>query len=94
MPRNRSMSANDLKNSSETNWERIDQMTDSEIDTSDIPPLDDAFFENAELRLPKGKVPVVMSVDADVFQWFQSQGAEYQNLINAALRIYADEHKS
>jgi uncharacterized protein (DUF4415 family) len=88
------MSANDLKNSSETNWERIDQMTDSEIDTSDIPPLDHAFFDNAELRLPKGKVPVMMSVDADVLQWFQSQGAEYQNLINAALRIYADEHKS
>ena len=52
---------------SETNWERIDQMADEEIDTSDIPPLDDAFFANAELRLPKGKVPVVMSVDADVF---------------------------
>lgn len=53
---------------SETNWERIDQMTDAEIDTSDIPPLDDAFFANAKLRLPKGKVPVVMSVDADVFR--------------------------
>jgi uncharacterized protein (DUF4415 family) len=69
-------------------------MTDEEIDTSDIPPLDDGFFANAELRLPKGKVPVVMSVDADVFQWFKSQGAEYQNLINAALRIYAERHKS
>ncbi len=78
----------------DTNWERVDQMTDEEIDTSDIPPLDDAFFANAELRLPKGKVPVVMSMDADVFQWFKSQGAEYQNLINTALRIYADEHKS
>jgi uncharacterized protein (DUF4415 family) len=69
-------------------------MTDEEIDTSDIPPLDDAFFANAELRLPKSKVPVVMSLDADVFEWFKSQGAEYQNLINTALRIYADEHKS
>ncbi len=67
-------------------------MRDEEIDTSDIPPLDDAFFTNAELRLPKGKVPVVMSMDADVFQWFKSQGAEYQNLINKALRIYAEEH--
>jgi len=75
------------------NWERIDRMTDDEIDTSDIPPLDAAFFANAELRMPKGKVPVVMSVDADVFQWFKSQGAEYQNLINAALRSYADAHK-
>lgn len=59
------MNANDLKNPSETNWERIDQMADEEIDTSDIPPLDDAFFANAKLRLPKGKVPVVKSVDAD-----------------------------
>ena len=88
------MNANDSKNSSETNWERIDQLTDEEIDTSDIPPLDDKFFANAELRLRKGKVPVVMSLDADVFQWFKSQGAEYQNLMNTALRIYAEEHKT
>jgi uncharacterized protein (DUF4415 family) len=88
------MSVSDLDHTSETNWERVDQMTDGEIDTSDIPPLDDAFFARAELRLPRGKVPVVMSLDADVFQWFKSQGAEYQSLINTALRIYADEHKS
>jgi len=87
------MNANDLKNSSETNWERIDQMKDEEIDTSDIPLLDDAFFANANLRLPEGKVPVVLTVDAEIFQWFKSQGADYQQLINAALRIYAEEHK-
>ena len=87
------MSVSDLEHSSETNWERVDQMTDEEIDTSDIPPLDDGFFAQAELRLPKGKVPVMMSLDADVFQWFKSQGAEYQNLINTALRIYAEDHK-
>lgn len=27
-----------------TDWDRIDRMTDDEIDTSDIPPLDDEFF--------------------------------------------------
>jgi uncharacterized protein (DUF4415 family) len=69
-------------------------MTDEEIDTSDIPTLDDAFFANAKLRLPKGKVPVVMTLDADVFQWFKSQGADYQNLINAALRTYVEEQKT
>ena len=41
------MNANDSRSSSETNWERIDQLTEEEIDTSDIPPLDDAFFTNA-----------------------------------------------
>ena len=76
-----------------TNWERIDQMTDDEIDTSDIPPLDDAFFANAKLRLPEGKVPVIISVDADVYNWFKSQGSEYRNLIDTALRIYAEQHK-
>jgi uncharacterized protein (DUF4415 family) len=69
-------------------------MTDEEIDTSDIPPLDEAFFANAKLRLPKGKVPVVISVDADVIEWFKAQGGdEYQKLLNAALRIYAEAHK-
>jgi len=68
-------------------------MTDEEIDTSDIPPLDEAFFAAAKLRLPKGKVPLVISVDADVVEWFKAQGEEYQSLINAALRIYAEAHK-
>ena len=68
-------------------------MMDEEVDTSDIAPLDDAFFANAKLRLPEEKVPVVVTVDSDVFQWFKSQGSDYQSLINTALRIYAEEHK-
>jgi hypothetical protein len=47
------MSVRDLKKKSETDWDRIDRMTDDEIDTSDIPPLTDAFFENARKVLPR-----------------------------------------
>lgn len=47
---------NNLKKPSQTNWARIDQMTDEEIDTSDIPPLDDAFFTSARLRMPPNKI--------------------------------------
>lgn len=47
------MSVRDLKRKSETDWDRIDRMTDDEIDTSDIPPLTDAFFENAQKWLPR-----------------------------------------
>lgn len=60
------MSVSDSENSSRTNWERVDRMRDDDVDTSDTPPLDDQFFARAELRLPKGKVPIIMSVDADV----------------------------
>ncbi len=42
-----------MKKPSETDWTRIDQMTDEEIDTSDIPPLDDAFFAAAQWRMPR-----------------------------------------
>ena len=87
------MSASNLKRPSETNWAKVEARTDEEIDTSDIPPLDEAFFANAKLRLPKGKVPVVISVDADVMAWFKAQGEEYHRLISAALRIYAEAHQ-
>jgi hypothetical protein len=52
------MNAKDLNRKSETDWERIDRMTDDEIDTSDIPPLDDAFFARATLRLPEKRYAI------------------------------------
>ena len=68
-------------------------MTDAEIDTSDIPPLDDAFFGRAKRRLPRSKVAVTVTVDADVLDWYKAQGATFQERMNAALRIYAEAHK-
>jgi hypothetical protein len=47
------MNEANLKKQSETDWARIDQMTDEEIDTSDIPPLDDEFFARARWRMPE-----------------------------------------
>lgn len=87
------MNASNLKKPSETNWTRIDEMKDEEIDTSDIPPLDETFFANAKLRMPGKKVSLTVNVDADVLEWFKAQGEEFQNRINAALRIYAEAHK-
>jgi hypothetical protein len=52
------MSENNLKKPSETDWARIDQMTDEEIDTSDIPPLGDAFFAAAQWRMPEKKIMI------------------------------------
>jgi len=87
------MSENNLKNTSQTNWANLEAMTDEEIDTSDIPPLDESFFAEAKLRMPKGKVAVIINVDEETDAWFQAQGGEYRNLMNAALRIYAEAHK-
>ena len=67
-------------------------MSDEDIDTSDIPPLDEAFFADAKLRVP-AKVSITVNIDADVLEWFRAQGEEFQGRINAALRIYAEAHK-
>jgi hypothetical protein len=49
------MSEKNLKKQSETNRDKLEAMTDKEIDVSDIPPLDESFFAGAKLRLPKKK---------------------------------------
>ena len=50
------MNARNFKKASATDWARIDRMTDEEIDTSDIPPLDDEFFARAKWLLPRSYV--------------------------------------
>ena len=87
------MSKNDTKNSSRTNWERVDALTDDDIDTSDIPPLTDSFFTRARWRKPVKPIAVTVHVDPEVLEWFKAQGGHYEERINAALRIYAEAHK-
>ncbi len=88
------MNAPDTKNPSETDWVRVDAMSDEEVDTSDSPLLDEAFFERAELRatLARPVQSVALQIDAEVLAWFQAQG-DAEGRINAALRLYAEAHK-
>jgi uncharacterized protein (DUF4415 family) len=72
----------------------VDALTDEEIDTSDIPPLDNDFFANAELRLPQAKQTITIRLDKDVLEWYKTQGKGYQTRINAILRSYMETHSS
>ncbi len=85
------MSAASTNKSSKTNWAKVDSLADEDIDTSDSPVLDSAFFEHASVRLPSQKA-VVLHLDTDILEWFKSQTA-YETRINAALRLYAEAHK-
>lgn len=87
------MSEETLNKHSKTDWARLETMTDEEIDTSDIPPLDNDCFAKGELRLPKQKPMISIRVDADVLEWFKAQGPGYQTRINAVLRLYMDAQR-
>jgi len=88
------MNAPNMNKPSESDWARVDAMTDEMIDTSDIPPLADEFFAKATWRMPRPSVSITVHVEPDILEWFKAQGEEYDRLMTAALRIYAEAHKS
>ena len=78
---------------SRTDWHKLAALPSDRIDTSDIAELDEDFFREAKLRMPKGKHLVSLRVDSDVLDWFKRQGKGYQTKINAILRAYVCAHK-
>ena len=67
-------------------------MSDEDIDYSDIPEVDAAFFKNAPVVVPPGKTQVTVRIDSDVLTWLKGQGRGYQTRINAILRAYYEAH--
>ena len=88
------MNGNDSNNISRTNWAALEAMTDEEIDYSEIPPLTEAFFENATLRIPANQVLSLIQLEAEVIEWYQSQGTDYKTLIHSVLRRYMEDSRN
>ena len=78
-----------MEKSSGTNWKRLENVKDVDIDTSDIPELSKEFFTNAVWRSP-GKQSVTIRIDSDVLEWLKSQGKGYQTRINNLLRKFME----
>jgi uncharacterized protein (DUF4415 family) len=80
----------------ETDWTRVDAMTDEEIaaavrdDPDAAPLLDEEFWKEARVVLPEPKELISIRLDRDVLDWFRAQGRGYQTRINAVLRAYVE----
>jgi uncharacterized protein (DUF4415 family) len=79
-----------------TDWDRVEALTDEEIDFSDSPEITPEMFAKAVVRrglepAPK-KVQLILRIDNDVVEWFKEQGQGYQSQINALLRAYMETH--
>jgi uncharacterized protein (DUF4415 family) len=72
----------------ETDFRRLREMRDEDIDYTDIPRLDESFWKNAKLTMPEPKDRLTIRVDHDVVQWLKKRGSGYQTRINAILRSY------
>ena len=66
-------------------------MKDEDIDYSDIPELDDEFFEKATF-VPAKQI-VTIRLDADVVAWLKRNGRGYQTRANKILRSVMESQK-
>ena len=74
--------------------EEIQNIPDSAIDTSDIPELDDNFWQTAKMVKPITKKAISIRLDSDVLEWFKHQGKGYQSMINTVLRSYINHQEN
>lgn len=80
-----------MDSTSKTNWERVDALSDEDVDTSDIPPLGEDFFRAAMGRRPR--LTVAVEVDPETLAWYEAQGEARAERLAAALRVYAQAHR-
>lgn len=83
----------------ETDWERVENMTDEEITANamsdpDCPVWTDEEWEAAikKMKIPRKK-SIHIKVDEDVLEWFKSFGRGYQTRMNAVLRAFVRREK-
>lgn len=79
---------------SETDWGRLESMTDDDVDLSDIPAISPDFWASASGAKIRRQQPITLRIDSDVLAWFKVHGKGYQSRINAALRTYMESQTS
>ena len=87
-----------ISKQSETDWKRVEAMTNEQIDLTETPEVSAEMFARAIVRrglktIPR-KTQLTLRVDSDVLEWYKKQGAGYQTKINALLRAYMEAHQS
>jgi len=76
-----------------TDWPRVEQRTDAEIEQAmredaDWADLVDIDWSEAEVVVPPRKKAISIRIDEDVLSFFKRPGSGYQKRINAVLRGY------
>ncbi|KKW34038.1 hypothetical protein A3J43_04215 [Candidatus Uhrbacteria bacterium RIFCSPHIGHO2_12_FULL_54_23] len=72
---------------------KLRNIRDEAIDFSDIPEVDEEWFQRARVVFPQSKTPVSLRLDRDVVSWFKTQGKGYQTHINAVLKGYVEAQR-
>ena len=74
---------------SKTRLSETESLPDDAIDTSEIPELNDDFWENARQIVPEN----YLQIEHEILEWFKGQGQDYHAEINKVLRAHIETHR-
>lgn len=73
---------------------RFDALSDADIDYSDAPELDAAFWDAAEVAKPNPKTGISLRVDAETLAFFKSRHPKgYSSRMAAVLKAYVQAQR-
>lgn len=77
---------------SQTDWDRLRAEEEAGLEPAHDPDIDDVDWDWSTARLvePEPKKMISVRLDADVLEFFKSQGKGYQTRMNAVLRSYME----
>ena len=85
----------DTSKKDETDYARLEAMTDDDIDFSDIPPVTDEMFARAVVRpglsVTHPREEFTVKLDRDLAKWYREMGPGSSGIINFVLRRYMQE---
>ncbi len=88
---------NTLKES-QTDWARLDAMTDEDIDLSDCPEITEEMWVKGVWRKGSKSIPTKsqenLPVNRDIIEFFKAQDFNYPLKINQLLRAYMEAHQA
>lgn len=73
----------------ELSLEELAALPDDQIDTREVPGLDEAFWNAAKLAEPDPTQQITLRVKRSVLEAYKATGKGYQTRMNAVLESYA-----
>lgn len=81
-----------------TDWNKVDAMTQDELDHLISEDPDERTFEpdwtRAELVVPEAKRSVHLRLEKDIIDFFKAQGKGHISRMQAVLRAYVNAHRA
>ncbi len=87
-----------LKHPGKSDWAKIETTTEADIERQiaedpDLQGFEDIDWSKATFVPAPAKQPISIRLDADILDFFKSQGSGYQSRINRVLRHYMETVK-